>query len=162
MSKQIILTNAKLTALTQELEDLKSVKRLEIAEKIKNARSFGDLSENSEYDEVKNEQAMVESRIDFLEQTLKFASVLDKSKIKVDVVDLGTTVKVFDKEFNEEIEFQVMSAFEANPEELIISDESHIGKALMGHRVGDTVFADTPSGQKMEFKILSIDIADFS
>lgn len=161
MSKQIILTNGKLTALTRELEELKSVKRLEIAEKIKNARSFGDLSENSEYDEVKNEQAMIESRIELLEQTLKYASVLDTSKIRTDVVTLGTVVRVFDKEFNEEIEFCVMSAFDANPEEFIISDESHIGKALMGHRVGDVVFADTPSGQKMEFSILSIAIADF-
>jgi len=160
MPKQIILTNSKLNALRKELEELKSVKRREIAEKIKNARSFGDLSENSEYDEVKNEQAMIESRIELLEQTLKDAVVLDKSKIKTDVVTLGTVVRVYDKEFNEEIEFRVMSAFDANPEEFIISDESHIGKALMGHRVGDVVYADTPSGQKMEFHILSIDVAD--
>ena len=134
MQKQVILTAQGLKQITDELEDLKSLKREEVAEKIKQARSFGDLSENSEYDEAKNEQAMVESRIAELENMLKVAVVLNKDQIQRDVVSLGTSVKVkITEDGTEETAlFQIVGSAEANPMEGRISDESPVGKALVG------------------------------
>jgi transcription elongation factor GreA len=155
MAKQVILTDEGLRKLEEELEQLKTEKRKEIAEKIKIALSFGDLSENSEYDEAKNEQAMVESRITQLEVMLKNVKLIDEEDIKTDSVSIGTKVKVLDVEFNEEIEYHIVGSTESDPDKNRISDESPVGKALIGHKMGETVVADSPGGV-ITFKILQI------
>ena len=146
MVKQVILTDEGLKKLEEELEQLKTVKRKEIAEKIKVALSFGDLSENSEYDEAKNEQALVESRIASIEATLKNAQVIDSKDIKTNKVFVGTKVKLLDLEFNEECEYKIVGSNEADPANGKISDESPVGKGILGHRVGQTVEIETPAG----------------
>ncbi len=155
MVKQIILTDEGLKKLEEELEQLKTVKRKEIAEKIKVALSFGDLSENSEYDEAKNEQALVESRIASIEATLKNAQVIDSKDIKTNKVFVGTKVKLLDLEFNEECEYKIVGSNEADPANGKISDESPVGKGILGHRVGQTVEIETPAGITA-YKILEI------
>ena len=140
-TKQIVLTYEGLEKLEKELEFLKTVKRKEVAEKIKQALAFGDLSENSEYDEAKNEQAQMESRIVQLENMLKNAKVIDDDEVSTDVVSLGSKVKVLDVEYDEEIEYVLVGSTEANPTEFRISDESPVGKALLGKKVGDEVEA---------------------
>ena len=155
MVKQVILTDEGLKKLEEELEQLKTVKRKEIAEKIKVALSFGDLSENSEYDEAKNEQALVESRIASIEATLKNAQVIDSKDIKTNKVFVGTKVKLLDLEFNEECEYKIVGSNEADPENVKISDESPVGKGILGHRVGQTVEIETPAGVTA-YKILEI------
>lgn len=153
--KQVTLTASGLEKLEEELEYLKTKKRKEVSEKIKVALGFGDLSENSEYDEAKNEQAQVEARIVTLENMLKNAVVIDESEIDLDRVGLGTKVKVLDVEFDEEIEYNIVGSTEADPDQQKISDESPVGKALMGRKVGETVSVETPGGV-IEFKILEI------
>lgn len=134
MSKPVILTYEGLKKLEEELEYLKTVKRAEVAEKIKQARAFGDLSENSEYDEAKNEQAFIEGRIATLEAMLKNAKVIDEEDIKLDQVSIGCTVKVYDESYNEELEYTIVGSAEADPMNNKISDESPIGKALLGKK----------------------------
>lgn len=153
--KQITLTQAGLEKLEKELEYLRSTKRKEVSEKIKQALSFGDLSENSEYDEAKNEQAQVEMRIVELEKTLKLAKVIDESAVSTNVVSLGTIVKVLDMEFDEELEYSIVGSTEANPKDNKISDESPVGAGLLGAKVGDVVDVAVPSGT-LQFKIISI------
>lgn len=155
-NKQILLTDEGLLKLEQELEMLKTQKRQEVAEKIKVARGFGDLSENSEYDAAKEEQAQVEARIVQLENMLKNAKVIDEDEIDLNVVSVGTRVKVYDEEFDEELEYSIVGSTEADPDNNKISDESPVGKALVGKRVGDIVDVETPGGT-IQFKILSID-----
>lgn len=155
MVKQVILTDEGLKKLEEELEQLKTVKRKEIAEKIKVALSFGDLSENSEYDEAKNEQALVESRTASIEATLKNAQVIDSKDIKTNKVFVGTKVKLLDLEFNEECEYKIVGSNEADPANGKISDESPVGKGILGHRVGQTVEIETPAGVTA-YKILEI------
>ena len=155
MVKQVILTDEGLKKLEEELDQLKTVKRKEIAEKIKVALSFGDLSENSEYDEAKNEQALVESRIASIEATLKNAQVIDSKDIKTNKVFVGTKVKLLDLEFNEECEYKIVGSNEADPANGKISDESPVGKGILGHRVGQTVEIETPAGVTA-YKILEI------
>ena len=155
MVKQVILTDEGLKKLEEELEQLKTVKCKEIAEKIKVALSFGDLSENSEYDEAKNEQALVESRIASIEATLKNAQVIDSKDIKTNKVFVGTKVKLLDLEFNEECEYKIVGSNEADPANGKISDESPVGKGILGHRVGQTVEIETPAGVTA-YKILEI------
>jgi len=155
-NKQILLTDAGLLKLEQELEMLKTQKRQEVAEKIKVARGFGDLSENSEYDAAKEEQAQVEARIVQLENMLKNAKVIDEDDIDINVVSVGTRVKVYDEEFDEEIEYNIVGSTEADPDLNKISDESPVGRALIGKTVGDVVDVETPGGT-IQFKILSID-----
>ena len=155
-NKQILLTDAGLLKLEQELEMLKTQKRQEVAEKIKVARGFGDLSENSEYDAAKEEQAQVEARIVQLENMLKNAKVIDEDDIDLNVVSVGTRVKVYDEEFDEELEYSIVGSTEADPDKNKISDESPVGKALIGRSVGEIVDVDTPGGT-IQFKILSID-----
>ena len=142
------LTKSGVKKLEAELENLKTVVRPEIAEKIKLARSFGDLSENSEYDEAKNEQGLIESRIAEIEQTLAHAIILDDDGI-------GNIVTILDIEMEEEMTFQIVGTSEANIDKGHMSDESPIGKALIGHSVGETVTAEAPSGE-IQFKILNI------
>ncbi|TZE81567.1 transcription elongation factor GreA [Calorimonas adulescens] len=154
-NKTVVLTYEGLKKYEEELEYLKSVKRLEIAEKIKLARSYGDLSENSEYDEAKNEQAFIEGRIAQIEQMLRNAKVIDEEDVSTESVNIGTTVRVLDKEFNEEDEYTLVSSAEADPMHNKISDESPIGRALMGHKVGDEVEVEIPDGI-VRLKILDI------
>lgn len=155
MAKQVLVTDEGLKKLEAELEELKSVKRKEIADKIKVALSFGDLSENSEYDEAKNEQAIVEARIATLEQMLKNVKVLDESELSSDMVHVGSRVKVYDMEFEEEVLYQVVGSTESDPMEGKISDESPVGKALLGHKAGDIVEVETPSGSA-KYEILEL------
>lgn len=154
-NKEIILTNEGMQKLKDELEQLKTVRRPEVSEKIKIARGFGDLSENAEYDEAKKEQAEVEERIMALEQMLKYARVLDESEIEKGVVGLGSKVKLWDEEFEEEIEYSIVSTTEADPANNKLSQESPVGKALLGKKKGDKVTAVTPGGE-ISFKILKI------
>ncbi|MCT4565930.1 MAG: transcription elongation factor GreA [Maledivibacter sp.] len=157
VDKEIILTKQGLKKVEDELEELKAVKRKEVAEKIKQALAFGDISENSEYDEAKNEQAQVEERIAKLETILRKARVVDESNISKDVVSVGSTVKVMDLEFDEEVEYTIVGSAEADPYELKISNESPVGKALIGSKVGETVEVQIPDGVT-NYKILEIKI----
>lgn len=154
-AKQVVLTYEGLEKLEKELEELKTVKRKEIADKIKVALGFGDLSENSEYDEAKNEQAMVESRIVQLENMLKNAKVLDDDEITTDKVTIGSRVTVLDVEFDEEMEYSLVGSTEANPSLGKISDESPLGRALIGRSVGDEVEVAAPIGNLI-YKIVHI------
>ncbi|OQB13610.1 MAG: Transcription elongation factor GreA [Firmicutes bacterium ADurb.Bin193] len=154
-SKQVVLTYEGLEKLEKELEYLKTVRRKEVAEKIKQALAFGDLSENSEYDEAKNEQAQLESRIVQIENMLKNAKVIDDEDVTTDVVSLGSKIKVLDIEFDEQIEYILVGSTEANPTSFKISDESPIGKALLGKKVGDIIEVDAPVGP-IKFKVLEI------
>ena len=154
-NKQIFLTDEGLHKLEQELEELKTVKRKEVAATMKVALSFGDLSENSEYDEAKNEQAMVEARIAELEAMLKQVVVLDEDDLSTDQVSVGSKVRVVDVEFDEEELYQIVGSTEADPASGRISDESPVGKALLGGKVDDIVEAEVPGGV-ITFRILEI------
>ncbi len=155
MAKQTILTPEGLKKLENELEYLKVTGRKEIAEKIKTARGFGDLSENSEYDAAKDAQAKMEERISALEAMLKDVVVLDADDVATDVVGICSKVKVLDMEFDDEDVYTIVGATEANPDENIISDESPIGQALIGRKEGEIVDIETPGGM-IKFKILEI------
>jgi len=146
MAKQVILTEEGLKNLESELENLKSVRRKEVAEKIKVALSFGDLSENSEYDEAKNEQAIVEARILEIEAMLKNVKVIDEHELGTEVICVGSKVKVNDMQYNEVLDYKIVGPSEANPREGKISDESPVGAALIGHQKGDVVKIETPGG----------------
>ena len=156
MDKKVVVTASGLKALEDELEMLKTVRRSEISEKIRVARGYGDLSENSEYDEAKNEQAIVEARIADLEVMLKNVVILDESEIVKDIVSLGSFVKVYDVEFEEELEYTIVGSTEADLDLGKISDESPVGKALMGKKVGEVADAVLPNGDIAKFKVLSI------
>lgn len=146
MEKQLMLTDEGLKKLVDELEYLKTVKRKEMSEKIKVAISFGDLSENSEYDEAKNEQAFVEARIAEIEAMLKRVKVVDEDDLSTEHVNVGSKIKVRDLEFNEIEFYHIVGSSEIDPLNGKISDESPIGKALLRHKVGDIVDVETPDG----------------
>ena len=154
-AKEVVVTVAGLKALEEELEELKTVRRKDVAEKIKVARGFGDLSENSEYDEAKNEQAFIESRIAQLEAMLKNARVIDNDELNLDTVSVGTHVKIEDEDGEVE-EYDITGSTEADPLNGKISDESPVGAALMGQKVGQTVTVSLPNGGTIDFKILEI------
>ncbi len=154
-NKEILVTAEGLRELEEELSILKSQKRADIAEQIKEARSHGDLSENSEYDEAMNDQAQLEARISEIEATLKHVRVIDQSEITTDTVQVGTKVKVLDVEYDEEEEYQIVGSTEADPLKGLISDESPVGKGLLNHAVGETVEIETPGGIQ-KYKILDI------
>lgn len=156
-SKEYIMTSEGVKKLEDELEYSKTVKRREITEKIKVALSYGDLSENSEYDEAKNEQAFVERRIAQLQNMLLNAKVVDESEISSEVVNVGSVVKVKDYEFDEEVEFYIVGSAEADPMENKISNESPVGKSLIGKKVGDIVEVPIPDGIS-KYEILNISI----
>ena len=154
-AKEILMTKEGLEKLENELEELKVVRRKEVAEKIKQALAFGDLSENSEYDEAKNEQAQVEARIAQIEGMLKVARVVDDANISTDAVSVGTKVKLLDVEFEEEEEYAIVGSSEADPSQNRLSYESPVGKALLGRKVGEVVEVEVPAG-KIQFKLLDI------
>lgn len=154
-SKKYVMTYEGVKKLEDELEYLKTTKRKEITEKIKVALGYGDLSENSEYDEAKNEQAFVEGRIVQLENMLRNATVVDENEVPKDTVSIGSSVKVKDYEFDEEIEFYIVGSAEVDPYENKISDESPVGHALMGKKTGDIVDVVTPGGV-CKYEILEI------
>nr|WP_108849567.1 transcription elongation factor GreA [Clostridium drakei] len=153
--KKYIMTYEGVKKLEKELEYLKTVKRKEITEKIKVALSFGDLSENSEYDEAKNEQAFVEGRIIQLENMLKNATIVDESEIPLDVVSVGSIVKVKDYEFDEEVEYTIVGSAEADPMNNRISNESPVGRGLVGKKIGDIIEVQVPDGVS-KYEILGI------
>lgn len=153
--KEILLTQEGYEKLEEELELLKTVRRKEVAERIKVAISFGDISENAEYDEAKNEQAEVELRIIKLENMVRQAVIIDESKIDLNVVTIGSIVKVNDVEFEEEVEYTIVGSAEADPYDGKISNESPVGKSLLGRRVGDVVEVQVPDGVA-KFEILEI------
>ncbi len=155
MAKEIVLTDEGLKNLEMELEQLKTVKRKEIAEKIKVALSFGDLSENSEYDEAKNEQAFVEARIATLEAMLKNVKILDADELSTEEIRVGCKVKLKDIEFDEEALYHIVGSTEADPANGRISNESPVGKALIGHKVGEQVTVEAPGGDIL-FEVLEI------
>ncbi|CCJ34313.1 MULTISPECIES: transcription elongation factor GreA [Caloramator] len=154
-NKQVILTYEGVKKIEEELEYLKTVKRKEVSQKIKTAISFGDLSENSEYDEAKNEQAFVEGRIATLENMLKNAKIIDEDEINTEVVSIGSTVKVKDLKYGDELEFTIVGSAEADPAKMKISNEAPIGRGLLGKKVGDKVEIQVPDGVE-SFEILEI------
>ena len=137
MTKQVLMTDEGLKNLEAELEELKAVKRKEIAEKIKVALSFGDLSENSEYDEAKNEQAIVEARIASIENMLKNVKIINEDELSTEIIHVGSKVKVRDIDFDDICEYKIVGSSEADPVNGRISDESPVGKGLIGHKVGE-------------------------
>lgn len=153
--KKVVLTYEGLQNLENELQELKTVRRKDVAEKIKEARGQGDLSENAEYDAAKEEQAEIETRIVELEKILRNAQVIDEDEVTVDVINLGCKVKIYDKEFDEELDYAIVGSTEADPSEGKISNESPVGAALIGRKVGETVEVEVPEG-KLEFKIIDI------
>lgn len=153
--REILLTQEGLNKLEEELKHLKGPKKMEVAERIKVAREFGDLSENSEYDDAKNEQALLEAKILELENTLRLAKVVE-DKVSTRVAGVGTLVTVHDYEFDEEVAYGIVGATEVNIAENKISNESPVGKALMGRKKGEEIDVETPGGM-MKLKIISIE-----
>lgn len=153
--KKNLMTYEGLKKLEDELQDLKVVKRKEVAQKIKEAREQGDLSENAEYDAAKDEQRDIEARIEEIEKILKNAEVADDDTDKTGAINLGCIVKVLDCEYDEELEFKLVGSTEAKSLEGKISNESPLGKALIGKKEGDMAVVETPSGE-MEYRILSV------
>lgn len=153
--KQVFLTAEGLVKIEDELNDLKAVRRKEVAERIKVALSFGDISENSEYDQAKNEQAQLEERIAKLENMLRNARIIDEDEITTDKVSIGSKVVVKDLEFDEEMEYVLVGSAEADPYEGRISNESPLGSALIGNEIGAVVEVNVPDGV-IEYEILKI------
>ena len=151
--KKVVLTYDGLKNMEAELENLKTVRRKDVAEKIKEARGQGDLSENAEYDAAKEEQAEIEARIVQLEKMLRNAEVIDEEEGAKDTISLGTTVTVLDVEFDEEMEYTIVGSAEADPMNGRISNESPGGMALRGHKKDDIIMIETPDGE-VEFKVL--------
>jgi transcription elongation factor GreA len=156
--KEVILTPEGFTKLKDEIQLLSTAKRREVAERIKHAREFGDITENSEYDDAKNEQAMLEHRIAMLEERLANARVIEADEIKSDVVGIGSRVRLKDMDANETIEYTIVGSAEANPSENRLSNESPVGKAILGHKKGEIVEVAAPRGS-LKFKIMDIKAA---
>ena len=159
MQKDVLLTPEGLESLKKEIEYLSNDKRREVAERIKEAREFGDISENSEYDDAKNEQAMLEARIASLEEKLRSASVIDASELDSNVVRVGSLVSVKDEGSGKSLKYTIVGSTEANPSENRLSNESPVGKGLLGRMKGDTVKVQLPNGKIRELKITKIDVA---
>jgi len=155
-AKPIILTPEGYKKLEEELRTLKVEGRAEIAEKIKEARSYGDLSENAEYDAAKDAQAAMEQRIVTIENMLKNAQIVSESDVSTDEISIGSRVKLYDVEFEEEVEYTIVGSTEADPNEGRISDESPIGSAILGHKVDEIVDVALPNGETIQFKVLEI------
>ena len=155
MSDKVLLTHARMLEMEQELNLLKTVTRKEIAQKIKEARAQGDLSENAEYDAAKEQQGEIETRIAELEKLLRNAEIIDEENLNEDQIQLGNRVLLYDIEFEEEIEYTIVGSTEANPMQGRISNESPVGQALLGATVGETVDVQTPNGP-CQYKVLQI------
>ena len=156
--KEVVLTKEGYQALKKEIEDLSTRRRREVAERIKTAREFGDIAENAEYDAAKNEQAMLEARIAKLEERLAAARVIEKRDISKDVVSVGSTVRLRDVDAKQTVEYRIVGSAEANPAQLKLSNESPVGKAIIGRKKGETVEVTTPRGS-LKYKILEIKAA---
>ena len=159
MARESLITQEGLDKLKQEVEYLTTDKRREVAARIKEAREFGDISENSEYDDAKNEQALLEQRISQLEDRMRRATVIDESHVDTEVVSVGTLVHVKDQKSGESRKFRLVGSTEANPAEQKLSNESPIGRALLGHKRGEIVSVDVPRGPKKKLKITKIEAA---
>jgi len=159
MQRDVLLTPEGLDKLKEEIEHLSTVKRREVAERIKEARELGDISENSEYDDAKNEQAMLESRIASLEEKLRSASVIDASELDNNVVRVGSLVSVKDEGSGKALKYAIVGSTEADPSENRLSNESPVGKGLLGRKKGDSVKVQLPNGKNRELKITKIDVA---
>ncbi len=159
MAKDVILTPEGLEELQTKIEHLSTERRREVAERIKEAREFGDISENSEYDDAKNEQAMLERQIADLEDKLRSASVIDEDAVSTDIVSVGSVVHVKDQKTDKSVKYKIVGSAEANPSEAKLSNESPVGKALIGHRRNDVVSVPVPRGPARELKITKIEAA---
>ena len=159
MSRQSVITPEGLEKLREEIEHLSTTKRREVAERIKEAREFGDISENAEYDDAKNEQALLEQRIAQLEERLRRSTVIDENDLSTDEVKFGSIVHVKDQKTGDSQKFQIVGSTEADPLEQKLSNESPIGKALIGHKRNDVVTVEVPRGPKKRLKITKIETA---
>ena len=158
-AKKRLLTYAGLKALEDELENLKVVKRKEVAEKIKEAREQGDLSENAEYDAAKDEQRSIEAKIEELEKIIRNAEVIDESAFDKDTVSIGSTVRFYDEEFDEELEYRIVGSTESDIMKGLISNESPLGKALVGAKIGQEIEVESADGVS-RYKVLEISRSD--
>ena len=157
MARESLITQEGLDKLRSELEYLTTAKRREVAERIKDAREFGDIMENAEYDDAKNEQALLEQRIAQLEERLRRATVVDENHVNTDVVSVGVLVHVKDQKSGDSRKFQIVGSAEADPAENKLSNESPIGSALVGHKRGEVVTVEVPRGPKRKLKITKIE-----
>jgi transcription elongation factor GreA len=157
--KEVILTPEGYKKLKEEIEHLSNAKRREIAERIRVARQFGDIAENAEYDDAKNDQALLEHRIAILEERMANARVISKKEVSKDVVSVGSHVKLRDLSAKETVEYHIVGSAESNPDAQKLSNESPVGKAIIGKKKGETVEVTTPRGTALKFKILDIKAA---
>jgi len=157
VARESLITQEGLEKLKQEVAYLTTQKRREVAARIKEAREFGDISENSEYDDAKNEQALLEQRISQLEERLRRATVIDESDVDTEAVSVGTMVHVKDQKSGDSQKFRIVGSAEADPAEQKLSNESPIGRALVGHKRGEIVTVDVPRGPKKKLKITKIE-----
>jgi transcription elongation factor GreA len=157
MPKDVILTPQGLEELKAKIELLSGPRRREVAERIKEAREFGDISENSEYDDAKNEQAMLEKQIAELEEKLRSATVIDAKSVSTEAVSVGTTVHVKDQKTDKSVKYMIVGSSEANPSDNKLSNESPVGKALIGKKRGDVVSVPVPRGPARKLKITKIE-----
>jgi transcription elongation factor GreA len=157
VARESLITPEGLEQLKEELETLQTERRREVAERIKEAREFGDIAENSEYDDAKNEQAMLEQRIARMEERIRRAKVIDKKEVDTETVQVGNLVHVKDQRTGDSRKFMLVGSAEANPAEDKISHESPIGRALLGHKRGEIVEIEVPRGPKRKLKITKLD-----
>ena len=157
--KEVVLTPDGYKKLQREIEELSTVRRRDVAERIRVAREFGEIAENAEYDDAKNEQAMLEHKIAQLEERLLNARVIDTKDVDTSVVSVGSVVRLRDVDAKETVEYYIVGSAEANPAERRLSNESPVGRAILGHKKGETVEVQTPRGSKIKFKIMEIKAA---
>jgi transcription elongation factor GreA len=157
MPRDVILTKDGLEELKQKIDYLSGDRRREVAQRIKEAREFGDISENSEYDDAKNEQAMLEKQIAELEDKLRSATLIDEGAVSTDVVSVGSIVHVKDQKTEKSVKYKIVGSAEANPSEMKLSNESPVGKALLGHKRNDVVSVPVPRGPQRKLKITKIE-----
>lgn len=155
-NKEVLLTQEGHNKTEEELDYLKSVKRRDVSARIKEAIAFGDLSENSEYDEAKNEQAKLEEKIAKLEEILRKAVIINEEEISLDVVNIGSKVEVDDKEFNEIVEYTIVGSAEADPFKGKISNVSPLGKSLLGKKLGEIIEVPSPAGDMIKYEIIEV------
>jgi transcription elongation factor GreA len=158
MAKDVILTPEGLEKLKTELEHLATDKRREVAERIKEAREFGDISENSEYDDAKNEQAMLEARIASVQEKIRMATVIEPEDLSTDIVAVGSVVHVKDEQTGKSVKYTIVGSAEAKPAENRLSNESPVGRSLLGRRRGDEVSVQVPRGPARKLKITKIEV----